>query len=86
MSEEKSVNSEEEVQVEAQNTAKGSLTVPPDDAQASSPTPQVSQKTQGVRPSPDHGAGVLQTAAKKAARSNSRTDIHEYMRLRRNFV
>jgi len=84
MSEEKSVNSEEEVQVEAQT--KAPRREPPDDSQASSPTPQVSTKTQGVRPSPDNGAGVLQSAAKKAARSNSRTDIHEYMRLRRNFV
>jgi len=72
-SEQLSVSSEEG---ESQNTAKQSLTVPPD-------TPP---KTQGVKPPPDHGAGVLQTAAKKAARSNSRTDIHEYMRLRRNFV
>ena len=52
----------------------------------SSIEPQVSQKTQGVRPGRDHGVGVLQSAAKKAARSNSRGDVHEYMRLRRNYV
>ena len=57
-----------------------------EEPQVSSPTPQVSQKTQGVKPSRDNGIGVLQTAAKKAARSNSRNDVHEYMRLRRNFV
>ena len=43
-------------------------------------------KTQGVKPSRDNGVGVLQTAAKKAAASNSRSDVQEYMRLRRNFV
>ena len=46
----------------------------------------VSQKTQGVKPSRDTGVGVLQSAAKKAARSNSRSDVHEYMRIRRKFV
>ncbi|MHC5138652.1 MAG: hypothetical protein ACYSOF_01990 [Planctomycetota bacterium] len=43
-------------------------------------------KTQGVKPPRDSGVGVLQSAAKKAARSNSRADVYEYMRLRRNFV
>ncbi|MHC5001069.1 MAG: hypothetical protein ACYTE1_09680 [Planctomycetota bacterium] len=56
------------------------------DPQASNPTPQVSQKTQGVKPPRDNGIGVLQSAAKKAAASNSRSDVHEYMRLRRSFI
>ncbi|MHC4289827.1 MAG: hypothetical protein ACYSO3_08610 [Planctomycetota bacterium] len=54
--------------------------------QASSLTPQVSQKTQGVKPSRSGAASVLQSAAKKAARSNSRSDVHEYMRIRRGYV
>ena len=29
---------------------------------------------------------IIKDAAKKAAHSNSRSDIHEYMRLRRNYV
>jgi hypothetical protein len=66
---------------ELQHTAKQSLTVPPDASNS-----QISQKTQGVKPSRDSGIGILQSAAKKAAASNSRTDVHEYMRLRRNFV
>ena len=43
------------------------------------------EKTQGVRVLRG-GGGVLQSAAKKAAASNSRTDVQEYMRIRRNFV
>ena len=43
-------------------------------------------KTQCVKPARDHGVGVLESAAKKAARSNSRSDVHEYMRIRRSFV
>lgn len=54
--------------------------------QASSPVPQVSQKTQGVKPSRSSAMGVLQSAAKKAAISNSRSDVHEYMRIRRGYV
>ena len=57
-------------------TARQGLTVSPD-------TPS---KTQGVKPPRDSGVGMLGSAAKKAARSNSRADVHEYMRLRRNFV
>ena len=54
--------------------------------QALDTEPQVSQKTQGVRVSRSNGAQVLQDAAKKAARSNSRSDVAEYMRLRRGYV
>jgi hypothetical protein len=43
-------------------------------------------KTQGVRPPRTGGAEALKDAAKKAAHSNSRSDIHEYMRIRRNFI
>ncbi len=54
--------------------------------QASSLSPQISTKTQGVKPSRSGAIGVLQSAAKKAAASNSRSDVHEYMRLRRSYV
>jgi hypothetical protein len=43
-------------------------------------------KTRGVRPPRGSQAQVLHGAAKKAAHSNSRNDVHEYMRLRRNYV
>jgi len=43
-------------------------------------------KTRGVRPPRGTNAQVLQDLAKKAAHSNSRSDVHEYMRLRRNYV
>lgn len=100
MSEEKTANRKKaedsssghaHAELETESTARQSLTVPPDmenaevlkqDASAT----LTSQKTQGVRPGRDNGAGVLQSAAKKAAHSNSRRDVHEYMRLRRNFV
>ena len=74
-------------EIETEFTAKQSLTVPPDDVpkQDASAT-LVSQKTQCVKPLRDHGVGILKTAAKKAARSNSRSDVHEYMRLRRGYV
>ena len=82
------VSSEEESkeQVESQTTAKHNLTVPPDESRDSIPTPQVSPKTQGVKPTRDNGIGILQSAAKKAAASNSRSDVHEYMRIRRSFI
>jgi len=54
--------------------------------QASSPASQASQKTQGVRPPRENVSQILHGAAKKAAHSNSRSDVHEYMRLRRNYV
>lgn len=43
-------------------------------------------KTQGIKPSRGDGMGVLHKAAKRAAHSNSRSDVQEYMRLRRSFV
>lgn len=43
-------------------------------------------KTQGVRSSRDGAVAVLDAAATKAARSNSRADVHAYMRLRRSYV
>lgn len=43
-------------------------------------------KTRGVRPPRGDVSQILHGAAKKAARSNSRNDVHEYMRLRRNYV
>jgi len=66
-----------------QTTAKQSLTVPPEKTHPSS---CCSDATRGVKPSRAGGASVLQSAAKKAATSNSRKDVHEYMRLRRNYV
>ena len=38
-------------------------------------------KTRGVRPPRGTNAQVLQGLAKKAAHSNSRNDVHEYMRI-----
>ena len=43
-------------------------------------------KTRGIRPPRGTQVQVLQGLAKKAAHSNSRNDVHEYMRIRRNFV
>ncbi|MBL7215207.1 MAG: hypothetical protein ISS71_05970 [Phycisphaerae bacterium] len=44
-------------------------------------------KTQGVKETRTGGArSMLQTAAKQAAGSGSRSDVQEYLRLRRNFV
>ena len=87
-----SVNSEESVNSQ-QLSVTSEQKPQEEESQASSPesqasllTPQVSQKTQGVRPLRDRGASALQSAAKKAARSNSRSDVHEYMRLRRLYV
>ena len=70
--------------------------------QASNPTPQASSpasipdapkleasatlKTRGVRPPRGNVSQLLHGAAKKAAHSNSRSDVHEYMRIRRGYV
>lgn len=55
--------------------------------QASSLVPQASVKTQGVKETRTTGTRtLLQHAAKQAAVSGSRTDVQEYLRLRRNFV
>ena len=44
-------------------------------------------KTQGVKETRTGGARtMLQTAAKQAAHSGSRTDVQEYLRIRRSFV
>ena len=48
--------------------------------------PETPPKTQGVKTSRDSGIGILHAAAKQAARTNSRSDVHEYMRLRRSYV
>jgi hypothetical protein len=43
-------------------------------------------KTSGVKDKLSGTTGVLERAAKKAAKSGSRTDLQEYLRARRNFV
>jgi hypothetical protein len=43
-------------------------------------------KTAGAREREQGGRGVLDKAAKRAAMTGNRMDLHEYMRLRRNFV
>jgi hypothetical protein len=43
-------------------------------------------KTAGAREREQGGRGVLEKAAKRAATTGNRMDLHEYMRLRRNFV
>jgi hypothetical protein len=44
-------------------------------------------KTQGVRANRgDGGRRVLEKAARAAARTGTRGDVHEYMRIRRSFV
>ena len=87
----KEVNAQQAAEIErlkgeieqSKTTAKQSLTVPPDVPKLEA---SATLKTQGVKPSRDRGVGVLQSAAKKAARTNSRSDVHEYMRLRRGYV
>jgi len=60
-----------------------SLNVPKQDASAT----LVLKKTQGVKEPRTGGArGVLQGAARQAANSGSRSDVQEYLRLRRSFV
>jgi hypothetical protein len=43
-------------------------------------------KTAGVRDRVTSNETILERAAKKAATSGSRTDLHQYLRLRRNFL
>ena len=63
---------------ESENTAKQNLTVAPG---------KISHKTQGVKEIRTGGArNLLQTAAKQAAGSGSRSDVQEYLRVRRSFV
>jgi uncharacterized protein YhaN len=52
---------------------------------ASSPGP-VPTKTAGARDRVTNNQTLLEKAAKKAATTGSRTDLHEYLKLRRNFI
>lgn len=45
-----------------------------------------SRKTAGVKDHLTHSQMVLEHAAKKAARTTSRADLHEYLKLRRNLL
>ena len=65
----------------SENPAKQSLTVAPDNPVSTS------YKTQGVKETRTSGArGLLQNVAKQAARSGSRSDVQEYLRVRRQYV
>ena len=44
------------------------------------------KKTSGVKDRMQNSQTVLERAAKKAATTGNRTDLHEYLKLRRNFV
>ena len=44
------------------------------------------RKTAGARERAESGQTVLERAAKKAATTGSRTDLQEYLKLRRNFI
>lgn len=44
------------------------------------------QKTAGARERVANTQTVLERAAKKAATTGNRTDLHEYLKLRRNFI
>jgi uncharacterized protein YhaN len=52
---------------------------------ANSPGP-VPTKTAGARDRGTNSQTLLEKAAKKAATTGSRTDLHEYLKLRRNFL
>ena len=82
-----------------EDTAKQSLTVAPvkDSTGENMPTASVgmapnnvvstSHKTQGVKETRTRGArGMLQNVAKQAAGSGSRSDVQEYLRVRRQYV
>ena len=82
-----------------EDTAKQSMTVAPAEGSAEENMSTASvdmapnnsvitgHKTQGVRETRTGGARtVLQTAAKQAAHSGSRSDVQEYLRIRRSFV
>ncbi len=43
-------------------------------------------KTAGARDRAANNQSILEKAAKKAATTGNRTDLHEYLRLRRNFL
>lgn len=46
----------------------------------------ISTKTSGVKDKLSTTTGVLERAAQKAVKSSSRTDLHEYLRTRRNLL
>ncbi len=48
--------------------------------------PATIHRTAGVRQRVTSGRTVLESAAKKAATTGNRTDLQEYLKLRRNFV
>jgi uncharacterized protein YhaN len=52
---------------------------------AGSPCP-VPTKTAGARDRATNSQTLLERAAKKAATTGSRTDLHEYLKLRRNYL
>ena len=52
---------------------------------ADSPSPAPT-KTAGARDRVTNSQTLLERAAKKAATTGSRTDLHEYLKLRRNFL
>lgn len=49
-------------------------------------TGMTTKKTSGARERMQSGRTVLERAAKKAATTGNRTDLQEYLKLRRNFV
>jgi len=49
-------------------------------------TSTAASKTAGVKQRTGGGQAVLENSAKRAAVSGSRTDVHDYMRVRRQFV
>jgi hypothetical protein len=49
-------------------------------------TVSAAKKTAGAKDRTQNSQTVLERAAKKAATTGNRTDLHEYLKLRRNFV
>ena len=49
-------------------------------------TTVTAQKTAGAKDRTQTSQTILERAAKKAATTGNRTDLHEYLKLRRNFV
>jgi hypothetical protein len=49
-------------------------------------TVATAKKTAGAKDRAQNSQTVLERAAKKAATTGNRTDLHEYLKLRRNFV
>lgn len=48
--------------------------------------PAAAERTSGIKDRSSAGKGVLESVAKRAAVSGSRSDVQEYMRVRRRFV